>query len=104
MAIPNPLFEIHERAGAEFQAYDQVQIVTTYGEPEAEYAAVRKAGGLVDQPQRGFLELTGKNRLEFLNNLLTNQIWDKQTKSGLAAGTGAYGFFLGRNGRIVSDM
>jgi len=104
MEIPNPLYALHERGSAEFQAYDQLQIVTTFGEPEAEYAAIRKACALVDQPQRGILELTGKDRLEFLNNLLTNQTWDKQNKSGLAAGTGTYGFFLSRNGRIVSDM
>jgi aminomethyltransferase len=104
MEIPNPLYALHERGGAEFQAYDQVQIVTTFGEPEAEYAAIRKGCALVDQPQRGILEMTGKDRLEFLNNLLTNQTWDKQKKSGLAAGTGTYGFFLSRNGRIVSDM
>src|SRR5579885_2048570 len=104
MEIPNPLYASHERAGAEFQAYDRVEIVTTFGEPEAEYAAIHKGCGLVDQPQRGILELTGKDRLAFLNNLLTNQTWDKATKSGLQPGTGVYGFFLARNGRIVSDM
>jgi len=102
--IPNPLFELHERAEAEFQAYDQLQIVTTFGEPEAEYAAIRKAAALVDQPQRGILELTGKDRLPFLNNLLTNETWNKGTKKGLEAGAGGYGFFLARNGRIVADM
>src|SRR6478672_3105992 len=104
MGIPNPLYELHERGEAEFQPYDQVQIVTTFGEPEAEYAAIRKGCALVDQPQRGILEMTGKDRLEFLNNLLTNETWDKQKKSGLEAGKGVYGFFLSRNGRIVSDM
>lgn len=102
--IPNPLLGLHERAGAELQAYDQVQIVSTFGEPEAEYAAIRKAAALIDQPQRGVLELTGKDRLPFLNNLLTNQTWDKASKSGLAAGQGVYAFFLARNGRVVADM
>src|SRR5258707_14254407 len=98
-SIPNPLFEIHERAEAEFPPYDQVQIVTTFGQPEAEYAAIRKSAGLIDQPQRGFLELTGKDRLPFLNNLLTNQTWDKATKKALEPGQGVYAFFLARNGR-----
>ena len=86
------------------QAYDSVQVVSTFGEPEAEYAAIRKGAAVVDQPQRGVLELSGKDRLGFLNNLLTNQTWDKASKSGLAAGSGVYAFFLGRNGRIVADM
>ena len=47
-----------------------------------------RAAALIDLPQRGVLELTGKDRLPFLNNLLTNQTWDKATKSGLAAGHG----------------
>ena len=102
--IPNPLLGLHEKANAEMQAYDQVQIVSTFGEPEAEYAAIRKASALIDQPQRGVLELIGKDRLAFLNNLLTNQTWDKASKKGLEAGQGTYGFFLGRNGRIVADM
>lgn len=102
--IPNPLLPLHEKAGAEMQAYDRVQIVSTFGEPEAEYAAIRKAAALIDQPQRGVLELTGKDRLAFLNNLLTNQTWDKSAKRGLEAGQGVYAFFLAKNGRIVADM
>src|SRR5690348_1184272 len=104
VSIPNPLFELHERNGAEFQPYDQVQIVTTFGEPEAEYAAIHKAAALIDEPQRGILELTGKDRLAFLNNLLTNQTWDKSSKTGLQADQGVYAFFLNTKGRIVAEM
>ena len=103
-AIPNPLYDFHEQAGAEFQPYDAVQIVSTFGEPEAEYAAIRKSAALIDQPQRGVLELTGKDRLPLLNNLLTNQTWDKNARDGLGAGAGVYAFFLQRNGRIAADM
>jgi folate-binding protein YgfZ len=100
----NPLLELHQKADAEFQAYGQVQIVGTFGEPEAEYAAIRKAAALIDQPHRGVLELSGKDRLPFLNNLITNQTWDKASKSGLEAGQGVYAFFLGKNGRIIAEM
>ena len=102
--VPNELYVLHEAAGAEFQAYDQVQIVSTFGEPEAEYSAIRKAAAVMDQPQRGVLEVSGKDRLGFLNNLLTNQTWDKATKKGLEAGQGVYAFFIGTNGRIKADM
>jgi len=103
-AIPNPLHQLHETAGAEFQPYDAVQIVSTFGEPEAEYAAIRKSAAILDEPQRGVLEVTGADRLPLLNNLLTNQIWDKDAKTGLKAGEGVYAFFLQRNGRIAADM
>src|SRR5947207_1879194 len=102
--MANPLHAIHERAGVEFQAYGQTPIPLTFGEPQAEYAAIRKSAAIVDRPYRGILEVTGKDKLAFLNNLLTNQVWDKEKKTGLAIGQGVYGFFLNTKGRIVSDM
>jgi folate-binding protein YgfZ len=101
----NPLRETHAAAEAEFQAYGEVtEIVTTFGEPQAEYAAIRKACAMIDLPQRTIIELTGKDRLPFLNNLLSNNTWDKQTKIGLTAGTGVYAFLLNIKGRIVADL
>ncbi len=100
----NPLLPIHQQAEAEFQPYADVQIVSTFGEPQAEYAAIRKGAALLDQPQRGFLEFTGKDRLSFLNNLLTNQTWDKETKSAMKAGEGVYAFFLNKQGRLTTDV
>src|SRR5947209_8400122 len=102
--LPNPLHALHQQAEAEFQPYATTEIVSTFGEPQAEYAALHKGCGMIDLPQRGLLELTGKDRLAFLNNLLTNQTYDKQTKTGLAAGKGVYAFFLNTKGRIVTDM
>ncbi len=101
----DPLHDLHEQAEAEFQPYAAVQVVSTFGEPQAEYAALRKGAGLMDLPQRGFLELTGRDRLPFLNNLVTNQTFDKAAKSGLAAGQGVYAFLLqAKNGRVVADL
>jgi folate-binding protein YgfZ len=100
----NPLRATHDQAGAEFQPYARTEIVSTFGEPQAEYSAIRKGCALLDLPQRGVLELTGKDRLPFLNNLLTNQTWDKATKSGIDAGKGVYAYYLNAKGRIVADM
>ena len=102
--MANPLHAIHEKTGAEFQAYGPTPIPLTFGEPQAEYAAIRKAAAIIDRPYRGVLELAGKDRHSFLNNLLTNQVWDKEKKTGLAAVQGVYAFFLNTKGRIVSDM
>jgi folate-binding protein YgfZ len=100
----NPLGDIHRQAEAEFQNWADVEIVQTFGEPQAEYAAIRKACGLIDLPQRAILELSGKDRLVFLNNLLTNQTWDKATKAGLPPAQGVYAFLLNLKGRVVADM
>jgi len=49
--------------------------------------------------------LTGRDRLPFLNNLLTNQTYDKQAKTLMAAGHGVYAFLLNaKSGRIIADM
>src|SRR4051794_32291693 len=104
-AFLNPLLGLHQQAEAEFQPYGPIEIVSTFGEPQAEYAAIRKACGMMDLPQRGLIEVTGKDRLTFLNNLLSNQTFDKQTKTALAAGTGVYAFLLNaKSGRIILDV
>jgi folate-binding protein YgfZ len=104
-ALPNPLFAAHQQAEAEFQPYANVQIVTTFGQPQAEYSAIHKACGMMDLPQRGIIELAGEDRLTFLNNLLTNQTFDKQTKQPLPIGTGVYAFLLNaKTGRIIVDV
>jgi folate-binding protein YgfZ len=99
------LHDLHEQADAEFQDYAGTEIVTTFGQPQAEYAAIRKGAALMDLPQRGILDVAGKDRLSFLNNLLTNQTYDKATKTGMQPGTGVYAFLLNaKSGRIMTDM
>jgi folate-binding protein YgfZ len=103
--MSNPLENVHRQSEAEFQPYGELEIVTTFGEPPAEYAALHKSAGLIDFPQRGFIELSGKDRLSFLNNIITNQTWDKQTKSPLEPGKGVYAFILNaKSGRIITDV
>jgi folate-binding protein YgfZ len=101
----NVLLDIHRQAEAEFQPYGDIEIVSTFGEVPAEYSAVRKSCGLLDLPFRGIIELTGKDRWTFLNNLISNQVFDKQTKTVLTAGAGVYAFLLNaKSGRIIADM
>jgi len=103
--MTNPLLPSHKNANAETQAYGEIEIVSTFGEMPAEYSAIHKRCGMMDLPQRGFIELTGKDRLPFLNNLISNQVFDKQTKSGLSAGQGVYAFLLNaKTGRILTDL
>jgi folate-binding protein YgfZ len=102
----NPLLELHRQPEAEFQPYgESLEIVSTFGQPQAEYSALHKSCGLMDLPQRAIIALTGKDRLAFLNNLLTNQTYEKQSKTGLAPGRGAYAFLLdAKSGRIKLDV
>lgn len=100
----NPLLPLHQAANAETQPYDDIEIVSTFGLPQAEYAAIRKTVGMMDLPQRGVIELTGKDRHAFLNNLVSNQTYDKTAKTGLAPGSVTYAFLLNLKGRVVLDL
>jgi len=65
---------------------------------ELEYAAVRKGCALVDLPQSGTIEVTGADRLDFLNNLLTQEL------KGLEPMRSVRSFWLNRKGRIDADL
>ena len=53
MPVVNPLHAMHEQAEATFLPYGaDLQIVESYGEPEAEYAAIRKGAAFMDAPHR----------------------------------------------------
>jgi len=95
----NPLQPVHEQAEASFLPYGpDFHIVESYGEVEAEYVALRKGAALMDAPHRGVVVLTGKDRLAFLHNLVTNSTKD------LVAGQGVYAFLLNTKGRITMDL
>ncbi|MHC5022952.1 MAG: CAF17-like 4Fe-4S cluster assembly/insertion protein YgfZ, partial [Planctomycetota bacterium] len=73
-------------------------IVGTLGEVEAEYAAIRRGAGLLDCPHRGTLVVTGSDRRDFLNRMVTNEL--KDLEPGAAATT----FLTSRQGRIQADL
>ncbi|MCC6240256.1 MAG: aminomethyl transferase family protein [Phycisphaerales bacterium] len=100
----NPLHHLHQQPETEFQAFGPIEIVSTFGQPQAEYAAIHKSCGMIDLPQRAVIELTGRDRATFLNNLITNEIANKKTKTALAPGQVVYAFLLNSKGRIVLDM
>lgn len=75
-----------------------VEVVATYGELDLEYSALRKHCVLIDQPQRSVIEVTGNDRLEFLNRMLTQEL------KGLAVNHVRRSFWLNRKGRIDADL
>jgi folate-binding protein YgfZ len=79
---------------------ETVEIVSTYGLVEAEYAAIRRGAGLVDRAQRGVLAIRGRgrDRRDFLNRLLTQELKD------LEPGVVRESFIVNRMGRIEADV
>ncbi|MCH8005179.1 MAG: aminomethyl transferase family protein [Planctomycetes bacterium] len=74
------------------------QIVSTFGDLESEYAAIRTGAGLLESPNRGTICVEGADRCEFLDRMLTQQVKD------LGPGQARPAFLLNRKGRIEADL
>lgn len=98
MAQNSPLNKLYASQDASFLQYGPVAVVETFGELEAEYAAIRKGCVLLDMPHRGTIEVTGAERLEFLNRMLTQEL------KGVQTGDVRRTFWLNRKGRIEADI
>jgi aminomethyltransferase len=68
-----------------------------FGDPIAEYDAVRNDVGMFDLGQRSLLRLTGLDRMTFLNSLVSNDL------AALSAGQGLHAAFLDLRGNILAD-
>lgn len=73
-------------------------VVAALGPIELEYGSLRKHAALLDQPTRGVLRLTGGERLDFLNRMITQEM------KGLSPYSCRRSFWLSRKGRIDADM
>ncbi len=91
------LEEVLRAEGARFEQIDGISMVADFGDPAGEYQAVRHAAGIIAQQLRGTIELTGGDRVNWLNNLVTNAV------KPLQAGQGLYTFAVNLKGRIVFD-
>lgn len=105
MARVSPIRRLHQQAEASLALYGpgeegagKVEVVETYGELELEYAAIRKHCMLLDQPYRGLIELRGRDRLDFLNRMVTQEL------KGLPPFRVRRSFWLNRKGRIDADL
>src|ERR1700680_1334704 len=69
-----------------------------FGDPQAEFAALRSGCGIYDLGFRAKIPLTGGDRVRWLNGMVTNNVRD------LAVGQGAYAFLLNPQGHILGDL
>lgn len=68
-----------------------------FGDPVAEYHAVRNHVGILGLCQRNLLRFTGYGRTSFLNGMLSNDV------NALTAGRGLHAAFLDPHGKILAD-
>lgn len=77
---------------------EPVKIVETFGQFQAEYAAIRQRVAILHEPQRGVLRFTGKDTKDFLHRLTTQDI------RGMKGGDSKRTFQLNDKGRIIADV
>ena len=63
-----------------------------------QYRAIREGAGLVDRATRGHIVVSGPDRADYLQGLLTNDV------AALGAGTGCYSLYLTPQGRMIADL
>jgi aminomethyltransferase len=83
---------------ADAEGAPSCEVVAAYAEVELEYAAIRSGCALVDCAERGTVVVRGKDRADFVNRLVTNEV----KKLGDGAVTRA--FLTNRKGRIDADL
>ncbi len=81
-----------------FADYRGATTAARFTDPWEELAALRTSCGVYDLGFRALISVTGSDRLRWMNGMVTNNIRD------LASGTGIYSFLLNPQGRILGDM
>ena len=93
-----PLASFWENLGATLKKERDWEIPSLFSDFASECQAVRKRVGFIDLSFRGKIEVTGRDRTEFLHNVLCNDI------KSLGFGTGCYAALLNAKGQILADM
>ncbi len=95
LVVSNPLILHHEKLGGQL---DPNGTPLSYADPIEEYWAVRKAAGIVDISSAGRLRIAGKDRVSFLNGLLTSDV------AQLREDGGQHSALLNPKARILADL
>lgn len=102
---PSPLRKLQEGWGARWTSLggddDPVAdraVAAHFGDPTAEHRALTEGAALVDRSHLDRLEMTGEDRLRFLNGQTTCDL------QNLEPGSLVYGFFTSRQGKVQADV
>jgi folate-binding protein YgfZ len=92
----NPLGAIESGLGAEFTDRHGFAIPAHYGDAKREHAIARTKAAVIDRAEVGRIKVTGRDRVDLLHRLSTQNLKDK-----VAPGRGAWTVFTTNKGRIV---
>jgi glycine cleavage system aminomethyltransferase T len=97
MVKQSALLDLYRAKGATLIEHEHWTLPAHFGNPFAEYDAVRTRVGLLDLCQRSLLRFTGDDRTSFLNDAVSNDL------TVLTAGQGLHAAFLDLHGKILAD-
>jgi len=94
----SPIEEFHKERNATFVDDNAWRLPSHFGNPMAEYRAVRTTAGWLDLANRAVLSFSGPDATEWLQGMLSNDI------RVLAPGEGAQAAILNIQGKILADV
>jgi folate-binding protein YgfZ len=94
----SPVHGTHEVFGARFFECEGWELPEHFGDPLREYESVTAGIGALDLCYIGKLAVSGKDRVRYLNGMLSNDI------RSLAPGTGCHAALLSRQGHVEADV
>lgn len=96
--LPLPLHELHLQLGARFGELRGSETVASYGDPMAEYQALKQSAVVLDFSFRGRGCLTGADRVRLLHGQVSNDV------QKLRPGEGCYAALVTAKGRMQADL
>ncbi len=93
-----PLESFWKNRGAKFGSHNDVEFLESFHSLDTEYQNYLAGSVLTDLSHRDKLIVTGKDHIEFLNNLLTHDVLSLKPGRGLRA------MFLKPTAKILADM
>ncbi len=98
IAIPTPLFDLHQSQGAKLTCFSGYSLPLWYRSAREEHLAVRQHAGVFDISHMGVLKIDGVDSRPFLDRILTNSL-RKADQSIMT-----YAMALNETGGILDDV
>ncbi len=98
MISATTLQEFHQQRGIPLVEWEQLQVPRLFSQPGEEWSTLRSSAGLLDLGFRGWIEVTGEDRLRFLHGMVSNDV------KGLSSGQGCAALLLDVQGHILADI
>ncbi len=96
--MQTPILEEHKSGNAHLAEFNGCELPESFAGFDAEYRAARETAAIFDTSWNAIWFLGGRDRVQYLHNVTSNDI------KGLAKGSGALALLLNPQGRILAEL